>query len=188
MSSPQIGVTSEQLVRESLNTTQLVTLLWYQTSAGKEYLAATNNGQLSFVWEAVYDDGTLYHQYDEITFLRCLKDSSFNPPSEDIVSTERLDKKRVVKFSLIPTAFTSLHCPWFQRPYSVVLRPHLGERLLAYWSTDWRPQTNYTLRRQVIGIQKVNPDEIEVTRVIFVISPSGLMTMATNDNVSFETE
>ena len=168
---------------------------FYSTPAGLTFLSATNRNQLSFIWEAQYKDGTRLYQFDEITFLRALQDESFIPPADQIVSTDRLDKKQVVHYELHPIAYTMKECPWFQRSYRVNLRPEKGERLLAYWCTDYQVNTRIELRRHAFGIKIVNPfcleengEEKELSRTVFIISPSGNMVLSSSDNLSIEGE
>ena len=146
-------------------------------------LQATDGGRTLYAWEAFHSDGSIVRQYDEITFFRALSDSSFAPPIDRIISISKIYPEKLKEFFLWPTAFALNNSPKLSKvPIRLVINPAKGEKLICQWCTDINITTGGELRRQVVGIEK------DGHKVMFVISPSGVMTMATNDDISFEGE
>ena len=135
-----------------------------------------------FVWEAKYDDGRVVRQFDDVNFTRAMTDADF-VPSEDLrLSVDALEKEHVSQFTLYPIAMTRNRAPWFQQPISVYVDLEKGDRFVSAWLTDYTPKTGYVIRRSVIGIDRNG------TRLLTVISPSGRISVCSNDNQSFEGE
>lgn len=154
---------------------------WYRSEEGRRFLARTDNGLWMFVWEAVYTDSTVVRQFGDLEFHRALTDAAYTPPADGRISVDSLDKSKVTIFTLHPTAITREY--FFNvRPVVTLCRPDKGEQLLSYWLTDYIPATGYRLRRTVVGIQKGGQ------RILAVISPSGQITICTDDNQSYEGE
>ena len=172
---------SEDLIVGALTKEKMEVERWY-AGEGIEFLDATDGGRLAFTWEATYRDGAKFRQYDDITFFRALTDNSFIPSIDRIVSTDKIDRSRVVEFVLIPIAYTLWKCPRIGRSFRVAVDPMQGEKLIANWCTDVNTTTGKVIRRHVIGIEQ------EDGRVLFIVSPSGTMVLATNDDISFEGE
>jgi len=159
---------------------------WYASPEGQHILAATDCGRYMFVWEALYGDGTKIRQFDTVPFTRAMTDESYVPPSDLRLSADCLDGMRVVQFNLYPIALVRKRCPWFQKPIEVRLKPSQGEFFLGYWLTDLTPKTGYTLCRHVIGLKQVL--RIQELKTMVVLSPSGQITICSDDNQSFEGE
>ena len=183
MNIEELGVTSEHLVVETKKLVGLRNTLWYSSPEGKFFLDATNRNQLAFTWEGCYQDGTIFRQYDDVTFLRALRDSQFVPSVDQITSTEILDKARVVEYNLYPIAFTRKFCPWYQSPYRLVIHPEKGERLVACWLTDFRREDGFRVRRHLAGIKYEDG-----RKLLLILSPSGSMVLAGTENISFDGE
>lgn len=171
-------------MKHVLETGQVVFDSWYATPEGQRFMAKTNGGQNMFLWEAVLIDGRIIRQYPEIEFNRIMNDADYIANDQERRSVVSLgpEKFNVVSFRLYPTALTRQGAPWFLRPISVELRPKQGEFFESYWLTDRTPATGYILRRHVIGMRK--GDQVSLT----VISPSGKITICSDDNVSYEGE
>lgn len=161
---------------------------FYSSPEGLEFLYYTNDNQVAMTWEARYKDGTELYQYDEITYLRALQDEEYIPSPDRIISTDKIDKKKCVHYELHPIAYTLKRCPWFNRSYRVNIHPERGERLLAFWETDYQIGSGKQLRRHVLGIQFVDAEENEINRTVFIISPSGNMVLSGSTNLSIEGE
>jgi hypothetical protein len=186
---------TEDVVREFTKAAQDHIRSWYQTPEARSVMDRTNKWQLAWTWEAEYKNGDKFRQYDEVTFIRILKDPDFTPDIDRIISTGTLDKKQTVKFTYHPTALTRRDTPWYPHPYVFVIHPERDERLLAFWEVDYRPRDGFKLYRHAIGVSKVDPlniltngNEYEVCRSVLVFSPSGTRTFANTTNVSFEGE
>ena len=168
---------------------------FYLSQEGEFFLNRTGRGQLSFVWEAKNVDGSRLLQFDEIAFYRALMDENFTPDISTVVSTGRINKRFAVEYTLHPTAVTRKYSPWYVRPFTVRIRPHKNERLLAFWEVDQNVTTGQKLYRHVCGIATVDPDVIlpngdekELSRILFVISPSGSMVLTGTTDTSFDGE
>ena len=138
-----------------------------------------------FIWEAERDDGTVYQQFDEITFKRALLDPEYILPEHLRMSVDNLPKDRIVKFTLHPTALTKKVLKDKVRiEHSVFIDLVRGERFVSFWLTD---QVIFPIqrkiRRTVIG--KVFSDG---KRDLLVISPSGKTLQCETDDCSFEGE
>lgn len=145
-------------------------------------MQATAGGLLMFVWEAEYDDGRVVRQFDDVNFLRAMTDADFVPPEDLRLSVDTLEKEHVSQFTLLPIAMTRKRTPWFQQPIGVLLDLPRGDRFVNYWLTDFTPRTGYTIRRNVVGIQRNG------ATLLTIISPSGRISVCSNDNHSFEGE
>src|SRR5208283_136873 len=119
-------------IQRELSKEKAETANWY-AGDGCGFLEATDAGRLAFTWEAVYDNGGRFRQYDDVTFSRALSDKSFIPSIDRIVSTDRIDRERVKEFFLIPIAYTVSACPRIGRSFRVVVKK--GENLIAHWCT-----------------------------------------------------
>lgn len=183
-----MGATSEDLVQATKQNLFEKVRSWKTTPGAATFMDATDVNQLSFTWEALYQDGTTIRQFDDINFIRALQDEDFVPPQDQIVSTDRLDKKQVVEFLLYPIAFTRKRCPWYENVYRVILRPEQGERIICKWLTDFEPNSGYKVRRHVLGIAHVDAEENPTNKVFLVLSPSGAVTITASEDVSFEGE
>lgn len=193
--STQPATNADQLIEQVTKNAETNIRNWYQSEDARFVMSATDKGKQLFTWEGFYQDGAVIRQYDEVAFYRALTDVDYVPDQARLVSTGALDKKKTVKFILHPIALTRKHCPWFPHPYTVSVRPEVGERLLAFWEVDYRPRDGFKLFRHAIGIQLVDPkvvldngDEKEISRSVLVFSPSGSITLAGTTNVSFEGE
>jgi hypothetical protein len=189
LSTQPAGTNPEQLIREVTQSAENHIRGWYQSEDAKFVMNATDKGKQAFTWEGFYRDGTVIRQYDEIAFYRALTDSEYIPDQGRLVSTAALDKEKTVKFVLHPTALLRKRCPWFPHPYTVVIRPEVGERLLAFWEVDYRPRDGWKVYRTAVGVQLT--DQVfkkEISRTVLVFSPSGSITLAGSTNVSFEGE
>lgn len=181
MSEEKRDVTAEQLAVETLNKM----LDEYRDAWYKDHTAimiATDYGRTMFVWQAKYADGTTIRQYDEINFMRAIGDPNFIPSIDHIISNREADPERVVEFKLFPIAYVRTRCPWFAHSYRLVIRPEKGERYIFHWCVDHNTTTGQTIKRQVIGIENSGQS------TYFVISPSGAMTIAQTEDLSFEGE
>ncbi len=159
---------------------------WYSSEEGRHFLDATERGRLMFTWEALYNDGQIFRQYDDITFSRTMTDEQFIPPSDALISTSALDKSKVERFTLLPIAFTCKHAPWFQRPIETQVRLSKGERFICHWLVDFVKPGDFLLYRYVIGVCREISSETVST--VTVISPSGIITVGADENKSFEGE
>lgn len=170
-------ITAEHLVAEATKRFK-ATSDWYLSN--DRNLLATDYGRLLFMWEATYNSGEIFRQYDEVTFYRALTDETFIPSVDRIISTRDLDKERVREFCLYPIAFTRSRFPWFQRQYRVILPG--GYHFIFQWETDVNMTTGQTIRRTTIGIQGFRE------RFFFMISPSGALTISPTVDISHEGE
>ena len=173
-------------MQHTLESGQIVFDPWYTTPEGREFMSQTDGGQWNFIWEARYNDGRVVRQFGEIEFHRAMTDETYVPPESLRISVDSLDRERVSQFILWPIALTRKHCPWFQRPIVAVLKPEQGKFFLNHWLTDYTPKTGYRLRRHVIGIRQVVGSE-EIHSLV-VVSPDGQITIAPDENISYEGE
>jgi hypothetical protein len=155
---------------------------WYATEEGQKFMGATEGGMLMFMWEARYDDGRVVRQFDDVNFTRAMTDADFVPPESLRLSVDSLEKEHVSQFTLYPIAMTRSKSTWFQQPIDVYLDLKQGDRFISSWLTDYSPKAGYVLRRSVIGIERNG------TRLLTIISPSGRITICSNENQSFEGE
>ena len=169
--------TAEGLVQQALNSRKIG-----QRTIPAELLQRTDFGRQMFTWSALYADRSLHLQYPEVFFYRTLTDSEFVPPTSEIVSVDRLDKEQVVEFTLYPIAITRKICPYFSRDIRTVINLQKGERLQTNWCTDYNANSQELLRRQVVGIRRGD------NLVLTVFSPTGGITIATTEDVSFDGE
>jgi len=172
--------TAEELVAQAELHRKQETEHWY-IDDGDKVMNDTDGGRMLYAWKAIYEDGTCARQYDEITFMRALNDALYVPPIDRIISISTVDQDRVRELILYPIAYALRHCPRAST-VRVVVNPKKGEKLLVYWCTDVNVTTGHTIRRQVVGIER------DGQKLLFVLSPSGTMTLATNDDVSFDGE
>lgn len=181
-------LTQEQLIVQKLDAIKAHITDWNRSGDAEFVLSKTNRGQQAFTWEARYKDGSRFFQYPEISFFRTLGDVDYIPPVDEIISTDVLDKKQTVEYTLHPTAFIRSKLPWYIRPFIVIIKPEKNERLLAFWEVDYIPRTGVRLYRNVFGVSSVDGEEKELSRSLFVLSLSGAMVMANSTDVSFEGE
>jgi len=167
---------------QTLESGQIVFDPWYATDEARHILKATGDGMLLFTWKAVLRSGLEVAQFQFIEFLRALKDEQYVPPIGERISASELPKEEVSAFVLFPIAMTRKYCPWFQKPIVVTLDLEAGDRFIAHWLVDHTPKTDYKIHRHVVGIER---DGVKFSTVI---SPSGLITIVTNENQSYEGE
>lgn len=155
---------------------------WYLSPLGSFVLGKTDGGKLLFVWEALYNDGKPACQFEEHIMTRALKDSNFVPDLNLAISTSSLDRERVMKFSLIPTAFAKHHTT-FQNVIECRIRLELGERFIANWLTDHNASLGLKISRHVIGVETKSGDKF-----LTIVSPSGKVISSTTVHMSYEGE
>lgn len=155
---------------------------WYCSPLGSFVLGKTDGGKLLFVWEALYNDGKPACQFEEHIMTRALKDSNFVPDLNLAISTSSLDRERVVKFSLMPTAFAKEHTP-LQSIIECRIRLDLGERFIAHWLTDDNATLRMKISRHVIGFEDKSG-----SKFLTIVSPSGKLTLSSSVHLSYEGE
>lgn len=155
---------------------------WY-SEHGQKVLQETEHGKLLFVWQALYDDGGVVDQFEPHIMMRVVKDSSFIPSLELAISTSVLDRERVRKFTLLPTAYAKVFTPWFKDSIECNIRLDQGEKFIANWLTDDNVTLGIKISRTVIGVETKSGEKF-----FTILSPSGRVTLATTTNVSYEGE
>lgn len=155
---------------------------WY-SEQGHKVLQETEHGKLLFVWQALYDDGGVVDQFEPHIMMRVVKDPSFIPSLELAISTAVLDRERVKKFTLIPTAYAMLNTPWFKDLIDCNIRLQDGERFIANWLTDDNITLGIKISRSVIGVELKSGEKL-----FTIISPSGRVTLGSSTNMSYEGE
>jgi hypothetical protein len=162
---------------------------WYATEEAKHVLQVTDDGMFLFVWRAVLRSGLEVNQFQPIELSRALSDEQYVPPGELRISSSELPKEEVESFSLYPIAVTRKYCPWFQKPIVVKLDLEAGDRFISHWLVTHTlgyhtaaGVMDFRLRRHVVGIER---DGVYFSTVI---SPSGLITIVTDENQSYEGE
>ena len=158
---------------------------WYGTPEGSDYLRRTLDGMFMFVWEAERDDGTVYQQFDEITFKRALLDPEYILPEHLRMSVDNLPRDRIVRFTLRPTALTKkVLKDKVEIEHSVFIDLSKGEKFISYWLTDQIVfPVQRKIRRTVIG-----KSFLDKPKELLVISPSGATLLCNDDNQSYEGE
>jgi len=160
---------------------------WYGTEEGQSFLNATNGGQLMFVWEASMRDGSVVRMYEDLAFERALKDPTYVPPEDTRRSVDILDREKVVRFELYPIALTKKVHPHLV-PFGVTVDPDNGDRFVSHWLTDHVPKSGISLRRTVIGFERLNPKVGEDRFNLTVVCPSGKVVMTHTEDMSYEGE
>jgi hypothetical protein len=155
---------------------------WYLSPLGAFVLGKTDGGKLLFVWEALYNDGKPACQFEEHVMMRAVKDASFVPDLNLAISTSSLDRERVMRFSLIPTAFAKQHTP-LQSIIECRIRLDLGERFIAHWLTDDNATLKMKISRHIIGVETKTGDKF-----LTIVSPSGKITLSSTVHISYEGE
>ena len=159
---------------------------WYETPEGVLLLNSTNRGQLIYLWEARYKDGTISRMYEDFIFERALVDPKFVPNPELRATVDHLDRDHVSEIRLYPIKLVEKLNPLHQlRVCPVNLR--FGERFVCYWLTDFSVKFKTHLRRTVVGIERISPNP-ENKFDLLVISPSGKTKFCHDDNQSYENE
>lgn len=162
---------------------------WYRSLDCKILMDSTDSGRLMFIWEAKLSDGSVIRQFEDHTWDLLLSNPTVAIPSHLRLSTDIIPRDKVVQFTLVPIALTKKYCPWFDQEGFVFSRPIDPEQedLLAYWLVDDHvsegpgiPQ----LARQVVGVL----NRLTNKRELQIISPSGAVMTADNDNQSYEGE
>ena len=116
-------------------------------------LGKTEEGKFSHTWEADYLDGKTVRQFDDITFVRALRDPHFTPIGLPYISTDAIERPRLKEFRLHPIALTRFVTPWHQTVFRIRPRYHLGEQLVARWEVDFSVVSQKRLYRHTIGIR-----------------------------------
>jgi hypothetical protein len=155
---------------------------WY-SEQGRKVLQETEYGKLLFVWQALLDDGSVVEQFESHIMMRVVKDPRFIPLMTLAISTSTLDRSRVKKFTLTPTAYANVFTPWFKDPIECNIRLDQGEKFICNWLTDENLTLGIKISRTVIGIETKSGE-----RFLTVLSPSGKVTLGSTTNMSYEGE
>lgn len=159
---------------------------WFKTETGVAFLKATFQGKFAYLWVAVLSDGTEVKQFPDEAFDKLINDPDVNGESLEPqrVSVDRLDVKKVKELYLFPSAAAKkfVHL----EPVRLIINIEAGEKFVSYWLTDWNPDTGVYFTRHVVGISKlVNGKQ---AKFFAIIGPTGRVTIATDDNQSFDGE
>lgn len=165
----------------------------YDEPTVRDYLSLTNGGESAFIWTAEYSDGTMISQFPTDLFTKFQTDPKSVPSVSLGMSVSKLDVSKVKEFFLIPTAHAKQSLPWLM-PYRLIIRLDKGEKFISYRLCDLKmlmtPQgtTGVPVRicRHVLGLsQHVNGAQ---TKTFVVLSPSGIVTITSSEDVSYEGE
>lgn len=166
----------------------------YNLPPVKEYLEVSNGGDTAYIWMAEYVDGTVLSQFSPELSYQFQADPAFVPVLESGLSIKELDEEQVKEFILAPTAHARQYLPWLT-PVHIVIDRDKGEKFISYrlvysssalFAPDGTPVGTGRVVRFVVGISR----EIEGVefKVLTVLSPSGLVTVTSNDLISYEGE
>jgi len=164
----------------------------YSVPEVKDYLSMTNGGETMFLWAAEYNDGTVMTQFPLELFNKFQQDPDAVPALGLGISVSKLDVSKVKEFFLLPTAHAKKVLPWLT-PYRLVINLAKGEKFISYRLCDRSTIMNQTgplstgkICRHVLGVsQYVNGAQ---AKTFTVISPSGLITLTSSEDISYEGE
>jgi hypothetical protein len=166
----------------------------YELPQVKEFLAISNGGESAYMWIAEYVDGTQHSQFPPEQFDKFQKDSSCMPSISLGKSVGKLDVAQVKELILVPTAHARAFLPWLT-PVRLVVQPDKGEKFISYRlcdmstiirSTDGKAVGSARVTRYVVGIsQYANGAQV---KTFVVLSPSGLVTVTSTEDMSYEGE
>jgi hypothetical protein len=157
---------------------------WYKSPEAIELLNKTEKGRFVYIWKAFYDDGTIVRQFPEEQFDKYLNE--LIPISDaDRVPVDKLDVRKVKELVLIPTGICRTYAPWLN-PVRLVVDIEAGEKFISFWCVDRDMFSGREIARHVVGISK--PVNGSQAKFFVTISPSGNVTVATNENLSYEGE
>ena len=157
---------------------------WYDTDKGQEFLALTDGGKFAVVYRATFSDGRILVQFDPETFERAIHDQDFSLVDSHSLGRIPIDsghpKAAIVNLEMLPTALSRRFA--VLPVISVLLKPELGEKLVARWLVDHRAQDGRRICRQMVGIER------DGVKTLVVVSPSGRVTVCSDTDRSFEGE
>jgi hypothetical protein len=157
---------------------------WYSTPEANALLNATSAGRFAFLWKVTLDDGTVVTQFPAEVFDRYLTEP-IAIVDENRTSVDRLDVRKVKELVLIPSAIGRTLAPWLS-PVRLVVDLEAGEKFISFWSVDREMISGFEIARHVVGISK--PLNGNQAKFFVVVSPSGNITVATKEDLSFEGE
>lgn len=164
----------------------------YEVPEVRDLLAHTNGGESFWLWAAEYDDGTVISQFDTDTMNQMLLDPLTVPSVNLGKSVNVLDVSRVKELILYPSAHARSVCSWLS-PIRLVVNLKKGEKFISFRLQSRTVILNGTqeigalrICRFVVGIvQHINGAAV---KTFTIISPSGLVTVASSDDQSYEGE
>jgi len=157
---------------------------WYDTDKGREFLSLTEGGKFAFVYRATFSDRRVLVQFDPETFERAIYDQDFSLVDSRSLGRIPVDSEHpeamIISLEMLPTALSRR---FVALPViSVLLKPGLGEKLVARWLVDHRAQDGRRICRQMVGIER------DGVKALVVVSPSGRVAMCSDTDRSFEGE